>query len=72
MFVNSIKIPKLIFFKSEPIISRKMHVYVVTSGVQQGSNLGPLLYLIFINDLSFILECLHIFLADDLKLYSKI
>ena len=44
----------------------------VSSGVPQGSNLGPLLFLIFINDLSSVLHCNFVLFADDLKLYHKI
>ncbi|KAG7306859.1 hypothetical protein JYU34_008326 [Plutella xylostella] len=41
----------------------------VPSGVPQGSHLGPLFFLIFINDLSNIIKSEFKFFADDLKLY---
>ena len=47
-------------------------IYIATSGVPQGSNLGPLLFLLFFNDLSLKLGCPHLMFADDLKLYFKI
>ena len=44
----------------------------VTSGIPQGSVLGPLLFVIYINDLpSNIISDIYLF-ADDTKLYSKI
>ena len=50
-------------------VSRK---YAVRSGVPQGSVLGPLLFICFINDLSAQLETRHLMYADDLKIFMKI
>ena len=44
----------------------------VTSGVPQGSVLGPVLFLVYINDLVNEMECSALLFADDAKIYRNI
>nr|CAH7744555.1 unnamed protein product [Callosobruchus chinensis] len=46
--------------------------YIANSGVPQGSNLGPLLFIIYVNDLCESLACNKLMFADDLKLFASI
>jgi Reverse transcriptase (RNA-dependent DNA polymerase) len=46
--------------------------YFATSGIPQGSNLGPLLFNIFINDISDVIDVNYLLYADDLKIYTTI
>ena len=50
----------------------RSNTYEPSSGVPQGSNLGPLLFLIFINDLPKILSNNILMFADDVKLFKEI
>lgn len=50
----------------------KSDKYFQTSGVPQGSNLGPIMFLMFINDLCENITTGRLCYADDLKLFSSI
>ncbi|KXJ69408.1 hypothetical protein RP20_CCG027228 [Aedes albopictus] len=46
--------------------------FEITSGVPQGSHLGPLLFVLFVNDLCEIIESPKLMFADDLKFFRVI
>ena len=43
-----------------------------TSGIPQGSVLGPILFVIFINDLPDAIQCCIKLFADDSKIYRRV
>lgn len=51
-------------------MSHESNHFYPSSGVPQGSNLGPLLFSIFIDDLCDMLSCHKLLFADDLKIYA--
>ena len=56
--------------KIDGCLSRDILVY---SGVPQGSHLGPILFALFINDLTDLLDnCMFLLYADDLKFFTEI
>ena len=74
-------LPPVLFWIKDFLVGRIMNVLVdgvlsadrsVLSGVPQGSVLGPILFLIFINHICSTLQCYYVIFADDLKLYVKL
>ena len=71
----------LIYWIEDFLVGRSMSVsvkgnvsrsYPVASGVPQGSVLGPILFLVFINHIANTLNSSYKIFADDLKVYIKI
>lgn len=46
--------------------------YPATSGIPQGSHLGPLIFLLYFNDVNYVLDGPRLSYADDLKIYLRI
>lgn len=46
--------------------------FAVTSGVPQGSHLGPFIFLLYLNDIHALLKCSKLSFADDFKLFYTI
>lgn len=60
-------------YYSVSIDSSESYSYIATSGIPQGSTLGPLLFILFINDISALVKWSEVLMyADDLKIFSRI
>ncbi|XP_053686436.1 uncharacterized protein LOC128735975 [Sabethes cyaneus] len=46
--------------------------YLASSGIPQGSHLGPLIFLLYFNDVNLAIKCPRLSYADDLKMFSQI
>ncbi len=53
------------------VVVRSRGAILMHSGVPQGSLIGPLLFLLFVNDLPDVIEALTLLFADDVKMVTR-
>jgi len=66
--IDTVSIYRYIVSSLENTVSENMNII---SGVPQGSILGPMLFLIYVNDVSMHLTCNAELFADDTTLYES-
>lgn len=76
-FSNSLLNIFKLFNREQCIVTNKYRNFISyfiipTSGVLQGSNLGPPLFLIFVNNLANNISCEKLMFADDVKLFAPV
>lgn len=54
------------------ILGFRSFTYLASSSVPHGSNLGPLLFVLFIDDVSEVLSSQSLLYADDLKIFNGV
>lgn len=68
-WIHSYLTTRLAFVKVHGYSSKR---FGIPSGVPQGSHLGPLLFILFINDLAALISSEKLLYADDLKIFRNI
>lgn len=59
-------------FQYVKLLGHESRKFAVKSGVPQGSHLGPLLFILFMDDVTRIFKSMKLLYADDLKLCGKV